>query len=339
MRTASFRQALNEALLLEMERDERVVIIGEDVAGAPGVEGFEQRGAWGGPFAVTSGLTEKFGRQRVLDSPLSESGFLGAAVGAAMTGLRPVVEIQFSEFFGVCFDQIQNQASKIRYMTGGQVSVPLVIRTTIGAGFGAGAHHSGSPYSLFAHIPGLKVVVPGAPADAKGLLTAAIRDDNPVVFFEHKALYSAKGTLPAGELVTPLGAADIRRRGDHVTVVAVGAMVQVALEAAAALSAADGIDIEVVDPRTLYPLDIGLIAESVTKTGRLIVVDEDNPVCSFGSEIISVVARDFFTSLQAAPRLISPPHTPVPFSSALESLYVPTASAVVEAARILHTRS
>ena len=331
-RTGTFSQAINEALTQEMERDPTVVLMGEDVAGGANVEGFEQQGAWGGVLGVTAGLVERFGRTRVLDTPISESGFIGAAAGAAATGLRPVAELMFVDFFGVCFDQIFNQAGKLRYMFGGHARVPMVVRTMIGAGFRAAGQHSGCHYSVFTHFPGLKTVVPSTPLDAKGLLAAAIRDDDPVIFFEHKLLYEAEGDLPEGEFVIELGSADIKREGDGATVVAIGRMVGMALEAAETL-AGEGCEVEVVDPRTLSPLDGDTILASVRKTHRVIVVDEDNPRCSMAADIAALVARDAFDDLDAPPQLVTAPHTPVPFSPVLEDFYIPTPERIAAAVR------
>src|ERR671923_1216533 len=264
-RTLTFREAVNEALAVEMQRDPDVVLMGEDVAGGATVPGFEQEDAWGGVLGVTKGLVQQFGRERVLDTPISESGYIGAAVGAAATGLRPVAELMFVDFFGVCWDQIFDQGAKLRYMFGGKASCPLVIRTMIGAGMGAAGQHSGCHYSVFTHMPGIKTVVPSTPADAKGLLAASIRDDDLVAFFENKILYSMKGEVPEGEYVIPLGKADIKREGTDVTIVAISRMVHQALAAAEQL-ADDGIDVEVVDPRTLSPLDEDAILSSVQKT-------------------------------------------------------------------------
>jgi pyruvate/2-oxoglutarate/acetoin dehydrogenase E1 component len=332
VRSLSFGQAINEALRQEMERDPTVVLIGEDVAGGATVPGFEREDAWGGVLGVTKGLVQQFGRQRVLDTPISESGFIGAAVGAAATGLRPVAELMFVDFFGVCMDQIFNQGAKLRYMFGGKASVPMVIRTMIGAGFRAAGQHSGCHYSVFTHMPGLKCVVPSTPADAKGLLAASIRDDDPVIFFEHKMLYDVQGEVPPGELLIPLGKADIKRAGDRVTVVAIGRMVHVALEAAEGL-AGDGIGVEVVDPRTLSPLDEDTILSSVRKTRRLVVVDEDNPRCSLATDITALVASKAFDDLDAPPQMVTAPHTPVPFSPPMEDFYIPSAEQVAAAVR------
>jgi pyruvate dehydrogenase E1 component beta subunit len=332
VRTLSFREAINEALSQEMERDPSVLLMGEDVAGGATVPGFDQEDAWGGVLGVTKGLVQKFGRDRVLDTPISESGFIGAAVGAAATGLRPVAELMFVDFFGVCMDQIFNQGAKLRYMFGGKAKVPVVIRTMIGAGFRAAGQHSGCHYSVFTHMPGLKTVVPSTPGDAKGLLAAAIRDDDPVLFFEHKLLYDVQGEVPAGEHLIELGKADIKREGDRVTVVAIGRMVQMALEAAESLSS-EGVSVEVVDPRTLSPLDEDTILSSVRKTRRLVVVDEDNPRCSMATDLVALVASRAFDDLDAPPQMVTAPHTPVPFSPIMEDFYVPTPEKVAEAVR------
>ncbi len=331
-RTATFREAINEALRLELARDPDVILMGEDVAGGATVSGFEQDDAWGGVLGVTKGLVQEFGRERVLDTPISESGFIGAAVGAAATGLRPVAELMFVDFFGVCMDQIFNQGAKLRYMFGGHATVPMVIRTMIGAGFRAAGQHSGCHYSVFTHMPGLKTVVPSTPSDAKGLLAASIRDDDPVIFFEHKLLYDVTGELPEGDYVVELGTADVKREGDGATIVAIGRMVQLSLEAAETL-AGEGIEAEVVDPRTLSPLDDEAILASVRKTGRLVVVDEDNPRCSMATDIAALVTSRAFDHLDAPPQLVTAPHTPVPFSPVLEDVYVPSAERIVEAVR------
>lgn len=328
----TFAQAINRALREEMERDPTVILMGEDVAGGAAVEHLEGDEAWGGVLGVTKGLVKEFGRDRVLDTPISEAGFIGAAVGAAAVGLRPVVELMFVGFIGVCYDALLNQASKLRYMFGGKAKVPMVVRTLIGGGFRAAAQHSQVLYPIFVHVPGLKVVVPSTPYDAKGLLVSAIRDDDPVIFCEHIALLNVKGTVPDESYAIPLGKADIKRPGTDATVVAIGRMVHVALEAAEAL-AKDGKEIEVIDPRTLQPLDEETILASVQKTGRLIVVDEANPRCSMASEIASVVATKGFDYLDAPIRTVTPPHVPVPFSPVLEDAYIPDAARVVQAVR------
>lgn len=331
-RQLSYREAINEALRLEMRRDPTVVLMGEDVTGASQSSDPAHLDAWGGVLGVTQGLVHEFGRTRVRDTPITESAFVGAGVGAAATGLRPVVELMFIGFMGVCLDQITNQAAKMRYMFGGKAKIPLVIRTMIGAGFRAAAQHSDSMYSTFVHFPGLKVVAPATPADAKGLLAASIRDDDPVIFCEHKLLYDLKGPVPEGDYVVPLGKAEIRREGKDVTVVAISRMVHVALEAADQLAKA-GISAEVIDLRTLSPLDEDAVLTSVRRTGRLVVVDEDNPRCSVATDIAALAATQALEFLNAPVKLVTAPHTPVPFSPALEDYYVPTPQRVLDAAR------
>jgi pyruvate dehydrogenase E1 component beta subunit len=328
IRQLTYAQAINEALRLEMRRDPRVLLMGEDVAGGAGITNFEQEDAWGGVLGVTKGLVQEFGRDRVLDTPITEAGFIGAAVGAATTGLRPVVELMFVDFFGVCWDMIFDQGAKLRYMFGGKAKCPLVIRTMIGAGMGAAGQHSGCHYSVFTHMPGIKTVIPSTPADAKGLLATAMRDDDLVVVFENKMLYSMSGEVPEGEYTIPFGKADIKREGSDVTIVAISRMVHQALAAAEAL-AADGISVEIVDPRTLSPLDEETILQSVAKTHRLIVVDEDNPRCSAATDIAALVADKAFTELDAPIKLVTAPHTPVPFSPPLEQFYVPSPERIV----------
>ncbi len=330
IRQMTYAQAINEAMRLEMRRDPRVILMGEDVAGGATVSGFEGEDAWGGVLGVTKGLVQEFGRERVLDTPITESGFIGAAVGAAATGLRPIAELMFVDFFGVCMDQIFDQGAKLRYMFGGKASCPLVIRTMIGAGMGAAGQHSGCHYSVFTHMPGIKTVIPSTPADAKGLLAAAIRDDDLVMFFENKMLYAMNGEVPEGEYVIPLGKADIKRAGTDVTVVAISRMVHQALAAADALQA-DGISIELIDPRTLSPLDEETILTSVAKTHRLVIVDEDNPRCSAATDIAALVVEKAFTELDAPIKRVTAPHTPVPFSPPLEQFYVPSPERIVAA--------
>lgn len=329
-RTITFRDAVNEAMRLEMRRDPTVILFGEDVAGGatlPHLEG-ENKEAWGGVLGVSQGLAPEFGRNRVLDTPISESAFMGAAVGAASTGLRPVAELMFVDFLGVCFDQIFNQGAKLRYMFGGKAQVPMVVRTMIGAGFRAAAQHSECLYSIFAHIPGIKSVVPSTPHDAKGLLSAAIRDNDPVMFFEHKLLYDIEGEVPEDNYTIPLGEADIKREGKDATVVALGRMVHLALEAAETL-ARDGLEVEVVDLRSISPMDSNTILESVKKTHRLLVVDEDYPRCSIATDVIALVADQAFDYLDAPCKMITSPHTPVPFSPVLEDVYIPGADTIV----------
>ncbi len=328
IRQMTYAQAINEAIRMEMRRDPRVILMGEDVAGGATIAHLQDDEAWGGVLGVTKGLVQEFGRDRILDTPITEAGFIGAAVGAASTGLRPIAELMFVDFFGVCWDQIFDQGAKLRYMFGGKASCPLVIRTMIGAGMGAAGQHSGCHYSVFTHMPGIKTVVPSTPADAKGLLEAAIRDDDLVVVFENKLLYAVSGEVPEGEYVIPLGKADIKREGMDVTIVAISRMVHHALEAADTLQA-QGISAEIVDPRTLSPLDEDAILDSVAKTHRLVVVDEDNPRCSAATDIAALVADKAFSELDAPIKLVTAPHTPVPFSPPLEQFYIPSPERIV----------
>ena len=333
-REISYGDALNEALHEEMERDDRVIVLGEDIAGGAQNDDPDMYDAWGGIFGITKGLVGRFGKERVLDTPISESAFIGAATGAAIGGLRPVVELMFVGFGGVCLDQIVNQAAKFRYMFGGKSKVPITIRTTIGAGMNAAGQHSDSVYSIFAHYPGIKCVVPATPADAKGLLKAAIRDDDPVIVFENKVLYSAKGLVPDGEHLVPLGKGRTVREGTDVTVVALSRMVDIATKAAETLEG-QGISVEIIDPRSISPLDEELILESVRKTERLVVVDEDHPRCSMATDIVALVAAKAFDYLDAAPTMVTAPHTPIPFSPPLESFYIPDEHQIVDAVRRL----
>ena len=328
-RKISYKDAVNEAIAQEMERDSSVIVMGEDNVGGHGSPGVLD--AWGGVLGVTKGLYGKFG-DRVMDTPISESAFIGAAVGAAACGMRPVAELMFVDFIGVCFDQLLNQAAKFRYMFGGKAETPVVIRTMYGGGFQAAAQHSQCLYSLFAHIPGLKVVLPSSPYDVKGLLIQSIRDNDPVIFFEHKALYGMKGEVPEEAYTIPFGKANIVREGKDITIVALGRMVHMATQAAAAL-AKDGIEAEVIDPRTISPLDEETILKSVEKTGKLVVVDESHQRCSMGADISAVVAQGAFNALTAPIKLVTAPHVPPPFSGALEKLYIPDAAKIEAAAR------
>jgi pyruvate/2-oxoglutarate/acetoin dehydrogenase E1 component len=332
-RTITYREAINEAIRMEMRRDLNVILMGEDVAGGASTH-LEEKGeeAWGGDLGVTKCLVQEFGRMRVFDTPISESSFIGAAVGAASTGLRPIAELMFVDFLGVCLDQIFNQGGKMRYMFGGKAKVPMVIRTLYGAGFRAAAQHSAVLYSVFTHMPGLKVVAPSTPYNAKGLLMAAIRDDDPVIYMEHLVLLDSSGLVPEGEYIVPLGKAEIARTGKDVTVVAIGRMRLFALQAAEAL-AKDGIDVEVVDPQSLSPLDESTILESVKKTHRLVVVDEGNPRCSVANDIVTLAAQQAFAYLDSAPRTVTAPHTPVPFSPPLEDAYIPSPAKIVAAVK------
>jgi len=330
MARKSYRQAINEALRQEMRRDPDVIIIGEDVAGGQGASG--ETGGVGGVFGVTGGLYTEFGPSRVLDTPISESAIIGAASGAAVTGMRPVAEIMFVDFVGVCFDQIYNQAAKFRYMFGGKARTPMVIRTMIGAGYRAGAQHSQTLHPLFTMVPGLKVVMPSNPYDAKGLLISAIRDDDPVIFMESKVLYDTEGEVPDEAYRIAFGEAAVAREGKDLTFVAFGPMVRRAVEVAQTL-AAEGISVEVIDPRTTSPLDEDAILESVEKTGRLVVIDESPPRCSLAADVAALVASKGFGSLKAPIGQVTCPHTPVPFAPNLEDEFLPNPRRIEAAAR------
>jgi len=320
VREITFLEALNEALAQEMERNPNIIVMGEDV------------GVYGGVFGVTKGLYQKFGPDRVIDTPISEAGFIGAAIGAAAVGLKPVVELMFVDFFGVAMDQIYNQAAKMRYMSGGKLKVPIVIRTTIGAGLSAAAQHSQVLYSIFAHVPGLKIVVPSTPYDAKGLLIQALRDEDPVMFFEHKLLYGVKGPVPEEPYTIPFGKADVKREGTDVTIVALALMVHKALEAAEILKK-EGISAEVIDPRTIVPLDKETILKSVKKTGRLVIVDEDYDRCGFASWIAAIAADEAFEYLNAPIKRVTTPTVPIPFSPVLERHILPDTDKIVKAVK------
>jgi pyruvate/2-oxoglutarate/acetoin dehydrogenase E1 component len=322
-RELTFGQAVREALAEEMRRDPRVCIFGEDVAEA------------GTPFKVLSGLVEEFGTERVLDTPISEAGFTGIAVGAAMTGLRPIVDIMFGDFITLTMDQMVNQAAKVHYMSGGAWKVPMVMRTTLGATRRSGAQHSQSLHAWFSHVPGLKVVMPSTPYDAKGLLKTAIRDENPVVFFEDKMMYTKlKGPVPTEEYTIPFGVADVKRVGRDITLVATSSMVQVALGAADLLEET-GMSAEVVDPRTMWPLDEKTLIESAKKTSRVIVIDEGYERYGVTAEIAAVIAEGAFYNLDAPVKRMGAMHIPIPFSPPLEDATVPTEKSVFEVARKL----
>ncbi|MGO4900348.1 alpha-ketoacid dehydrogenase subunit beta [Bacillus sp. GM2] len=327
-REISMSAALNEAIKLAMRKDDHVILMGEDVAGGANVDHLQDDEAWGGVLGVTKGIVQEFGRERVLDTPISEAGYIGAAMAAASTGLRPIAELMFNDFIGTCLDQVLNQGAKFRYMFGGKAEVPITIRTTHGAGFRAAAQHSQSLYALFTSIPGLKVIVPSTPYDAKGLLLAAIEDQDPVIFFEDKTLYNMTGDVPEEYYTLPIGKADIKRKGADVTIVAVGKQVHTALQAAEHLSLR-GIEAEVLDPRSLSPLDEEAVLSSIEKTNRLVIVDEANPRCSIAADIASLAADKGFDSLDAPVKKVTAPHTPVPFSPPLEDLYLPTPEKVV----------
>ena len=329
-RTITMREAINEALDQEMARDPNVILMGEDIVGGAGSPGEDD--AWGGVLGVTKGLYAKYGRERLLDTPLSESAYIGAAIGAATCGLRPVAELMFIDFMGVCFDQIFNQAAKFRYMFGGKAETPVTIRAMVGAGFRAAAQHSQMLTPIFTHIPGLKVVCPSTPYDTKGLLAASIRDNDPVIFCEHKAMYDQAGEVPEASYTIPLGEAEVVREGSDCTIVAYGLMVHRALEAADVLST-ESISCEVIDLRTLSPLDLDTILESVENTGRLVCVDEATPRCNIASDVSAQVTQQAFSSLRAGIEMVTAPHTPVPFSPVLEDAYIPSAAKVASAVR------
>src|SRR6267143_3718191 len=320
VRELTFGQAVREALAEEMRADPSVCIIGEDVAEA------------GTPFKVLAGLVDEFGPDRVIDSPISEAGIMSLAVGAAMTGLRPIVDIMFGDFLTLAMDQIVNQAAKVHYMSGGKLKVPLVVRTTLGATRRSAAQHSQSLHAWVSHVPGLKVVMPSTPYDAKGLLKTAIRDENPVVFFEDKMMYKLKGPVPEDEYTIPLGAADVKREGEDITIVATSSMVQVALGAAEVLEKI-GLSAEVIDPRTTWPLDEKTLVESAKKTSRAMVVDEGYGRYGVTGEIASVIAEGAFYNLDAPVKRMGAMHVPIPFSPPLEDATVPSEQSVFEAAR------
>src|SRR5438552_1845831 len=321
-REITFGQAIREALAEEMRHNPKVFIMGEDVAEA------------GTPFKVLAGLVDEFGSSRVIDSPISEAGITGLGVGAAMTGMHPIIDIMFGDFIGLAMDQIVNQAAKVHYMSGGKLKVPLVVRTTLGATRRTAAQHSQSLHAWVSHIPGLIVVLPSTPYDAKGLLKTAIRDDNPVIFFEDKMMYQLKGPVPEGDYTIPFGVADIKRPGNDITIVATSSMVQIALAAAEGLEKLD-ISAEVIDPRTMYPLDRDTLIESAKKTSRVIVVDEGYERYGVTAEIAAVVADGAFYFLDAPVKRMGAMNVPVPFSPALEDLTVPTADSVMEVAKTL----
>jgi len=332
MTVKTFREALNEALFQEMRRDPSVIVMGEDVSGGAGGSS-GSRDAAGGIFGVTKGLFKEFGEHRVIDTPISESAIIGLANGAALAGMRPVAELMFADFVGVAMDQIYNQLAKFRYMFGGKARAPVVVRMSMGAGMNAAAQHSQTIYAMLSSVPGLKVVVPTTPADAKGMLAAAIRDDDPVIFLEHKALYSSKGEVPDGEHVAPLHGANLVQSGKDATVVAIGRMVPFAQKAAAKL-AAEGISFDLIDLRSTSPIDEEMVLESLSLTGRLVVVDESNPICSIASEVAAIAAEKGFPLLRGPVRRVTAPHTPVPFARELERMYVPGPDRIEAAIRL-----
>jgi pyruvate/2-oxoglutarate/acetoin dehydrogenase E1 component len=326
VRELTMAEAVREALSEEMRRDPNVFIMGEDVAEA------------GTPFKVLSGMVEEFGKSRVIDTPISEPGFTGIGVGAAMTGLRPVIDIMFGDFLTLVMDQLVNQAAKVHYMSGGAWKVPMVLRTTLGASRRSAAQHSQSLQAWLSHVPGLKVVLPSTPYDAKGLLKTAIRDDNPVIFFEDKMMFRLKGPVPVEDYTIPFGLADVKRAGEDITIVATSSMVQVALGAATLLEEI-GISAEVVDPRTTWPLDEKTLIESAKKTSRAIVLDEGYERYGVTAEIASVIATGAFYDLDAPVKRIGAMHVPIPFSPPLEDATIPTEKSVFEAARAMCKRA
>lgn len=322
MAQMTYMEAIRDGMRVEMKRDPGVYIAGEDVA------------QFGGCFGVTAGLYDEFGPERVMNTPISEAAIVGHAVGAAAAGLRPIAEIMFVDFMGCCMDELGNQAAKMKYMFGGKAKVPMVVRTPCGAGLGAAAQHSQSLESWFTHIPGIKTVMPSTPADAKGLMIAAIRDDNPVVYIEHKQLLGLAGEVPEGEYVVPLGKADIKREGADVTIVAWSWMLQKSLAAAEQL-AKEGINAEVLDPRTLVPLDKEAILKSVAKTGRLVIVHEEVKTSGYGGEIAAIVTEEGFDYLDAPIKRVTAPDTPIPFSPVLEQAYIPNEEKIIQAVKQL----
>ncbi|MBJ8325732.1 alpha-ketoacid dehydrogenase subunit beta [Streptococcus pacificus] len=332
-RQVLFMKAINEALDQAMAKDDTVVLLGEDIAGGVTVNHLEDENqeAWGGVMGVTKGLMPKYGRDRVIDTPISEHGYMSASVGMALTGLRPVPELMFNDFIGFCFDALLGQGSKMRYMFGGKAKVPMTVRTMHGAGASAAAQHSGSYYGLFGAIPGIKVVVPATPYDAKGLLLSAIEDDNIVIFSEDKTLYGMKGDVPEDYYTVPIGKAEVKREGKDLTIVTIGKMLYVAFEVADKLEK-DGISVEVIDLRTVAPWDKETIIESVKKTGRLIVVDEANPHNNTATDIASVVTDEAFDYLDGPIKCVCAPNVPVPFASNLEQMYIPDAQKVLNSA-------
>ena len=321
MAELTYRAAIARGIAQEMRRDSRVVFLGEDVAAA------------GGVFKATVGLLEEFGPRRVRDTPISEQAILGAAMGAAMTGLRPIAEIMFSDFFAVCWDMVVNEIAKSRYMTNGQVSFPLVVRSGNGGGLRFGAQHSQTVENWAMAVPGLKVVVPATPADVVGLMAAAVRDPDPVIFLEAKALLPTKGDVPDGELVDELGKAVVRRRGQHATIAALGLMVPRALAAAEQLAAEDGIECTVVDVRCLVPLDTQTLLAETSATGRLFTVEENPRLCGWGAELVSIVTEEVFFDLDGAPVRITTPHIPLPAADALEDLAIPSVERIASTIR------
>ena len=326
----TYREAINEALLQEMKKDENVVVIGEDVAGGAGTNG--EQDAWGGVLGVTKGLLKHFGRERIIDTPITETAIMGMASGAALTGLRPVAELMFVDFMGVCFDQILNQTAKFRYMFGGKAVTPLTIRTMYGGGLRAASQHSQCLYPMFTHVPGIKVVLPSNPYDAKGLLIQSIRDNDPVIFMEHKNLYDTSGDVPDESYSIPFGEANFTREGKDLTFIAMGQTVEICNNVADTLKK-EGKTCTVLDLRTLSPLDEDSILEAAEETGKIVIVDESYPRCNVATDISALICQKSFDSLKAGIKMVTPPHTPVPFSPPLEDLFLPSEEKVLNVAK------
>ena len=326
----SYKEAINEAIAQEMKKDENVILIGEDVAGGAGTNG--EQDAWGGVMGVTKGLLGQFGRERIIDTPITETAILGMASGAALTGLRPIAELMFVDFMGVCFDQILNQTAKFRYMFGGKAITPLTIRTMYGGGVRAASQHSQCLYPIFTHVPGIKVVIPSGPYEAKGLLIKSIRDNDPVIFLEHKAMYDVKEDVPDESYTIPFGEANFTREGKDITLIGMGKTVSLCNNAADLLKK-DGVNATVLDLRTLSPLDEDSVLESAEETGRAIIVDESSPRCNIATDISALICDKSFSYLKAPIKLISPPHTPVPFSPTLEDIYMPDEQTIITTAK------
>ena len=330
MTIKSYKDAINEALLQEMKKDENVILIGEDIAGGAGTNG--EQDAWGGVLGVTKGLLAHFGRERVIDTPITETAILGMASGAALTGLRPVAELMFVDFMGVCFDQILNQTAKFRYMFGGKAVTPLTIRTMYGGGLRAASQHSQCLYPIFTHVPGIKVVIPSCPYDAKGLLIQSIRDDDPVIFLEHKNLYDTTEEVPDDLYSIPFGEANFTREGKDITFIGMGQTVTLCNKVSDKLKK-ENITSSVLDLRTLSPLDEDTILEAAEETGRVVIVDESYPRCNIATDISALICQNAFSSLKSPIKMVTPPHTPVPFSPTLENLYLPSEEKIYEAAK------
>lgn len=329
-RKLNVKDAINEAISQQMSLDENIFMMGEDIAGGATYEKFEKKTGLGGGFGVTVGLVEQFGRRRIMDMPISEAGFLGMGIGAAYAGLRPIIEIMYVDFIGVCYDQLFNQAAKMFYMYGGKKPLPMVIRTVCGAGFRAGAEHSQALYNLFTSIPGLKVVTPSNAYDAKGLLATAIKDNDPVVFLEHKRTYMLECDVPEEPYTIPFGVASVVRKGSDVTVIAIQRMVHFALETAEEFSKY-GVEVEVIDPRTLSPLDMGTILQSARKTKRVVIADESYPRCGIAADISAQITEQTFGQLAAPVLRVVPPHAHIPFCAPLEDAWIPDTEDISDA--------